>query len=553
MWPPLGQAIPPAQQPQPGHAGRTMPPAEQPQAGQAIPPAQQPQPARAGQAIPPAQQPQAGHAGQTMPPAQPVWPPAQPVWPPPGGPAADGPNWRYGRAPGTSGTSWSGRHGHGNQWRSYAETDGQRNRHRGGPWRGPRGHGPIRRSRDERLVAGIAGGLSRRVGIDPTVTRVIILVTSLSGFGVAAYVLAWLLIPAEGETEPIAKRALSDARGIALALAFLPVVFVALLVGSALDAGWIRSFAVTGFVGIASLILIWRNTDASEQAMLRRAAGPLFRLAQPADESGSSGRRIFQALGSMALLTIGIVVLLLGHATRVYRPLVGLILVMAAIVTIFGPWWLRVARDLVMERQARARAEERAEVAARVHDSVLQTLALIQRRADQPQQVVQLARAQERELRSWLFEGGLPGAANLQDATFGAGVNRIQSEVEALHGVPVEVVLVGDCELDEGLRSLLAAGREAASNAAKWSGAPTLSLFGEVEAKAVSLFVRDRGVGFDPDAVGGDRKGISESIRGRMDRHGGNVTIRSSIGVGTEVALNMSREATRRARGPARS
>jgi signal transduction histidine kinase len=246
----------------------------------------------------------------------------------------------------------------------------------------------------------------------------------------------------------------------------------------------------------------------------------------------------------------GLVFLLVGHANRSFRPLLGLLLIIAAIVTVFGPWWLQVARDLGVERQGRARAEERAELAARVHDSVLQTLALIQRRADQPQQVVQLARAQERELRSWLFDGGPPGATSGQDASFAAGVNRIQGEVEALHGVSVEVVVVGDCELDEGLRSLLAAGREAANNAAKWSGAPTLALFGEVEPRAVSLFVRDRGVGFDPSTVGEDHKGIAESIRGRMARQGGTVAIRSSPGAGTEVALTMAREPARREREP---
>lgn len=429
---------------------------------------------------------------------------------------------------------------------------GGRRRGRGGPWQGPRERGPIRRSRDERLIAGVAGALARRLGVDPTIARVVILVASLSGFGVAGYVLAWLLIPAEGETEPIAKRALSDTRGIALALALLPLVFVALLIGSALGVGWIGSFAFPGYLGIAGLVLIWRNADPSEQALLRQAAGSLLRLSQPSDGSGRTGRVTARVLCSAALMTGGLVVLLEGHATRLFRPLLGLLLVIAAIVTVFGPWWLRVARDLVVERQARARAEERAEVAARVHDSVLQTLALIQRRSDQPQQVVQLARAQERELRSWLFEGASPGPASVQDATFASGVNRIQSEVETLHGVPIEVVLVGDCDLDEGLRSLLAAGREAATNAAKWSGAPTLSLFGEVEPRAVSLFVRDRGVGFDPAAVGGDRKGISESIRGRMARHGGTVAIRSSPGAGTEVALTMSREAARRGRGPAR-
>jgi signal transduction histidine kinase len=388
--------------------------------------------------------------------------------------------------------------------------------------------------------------------MDPTIARVIILVASLSGFGIAAYVLAWLLIPADGETEPIAKRAVNDARGIALAVAFLPVVVIALLIGSALGAGWIGSFAVAAFVSAAGLVLIWRNADPPEQALLRRSAEPLVRLVRPPDGSGRYGRLVIRVLGSVAFVVGGLSALF-EHGSRVSRPLLGLLLVIAGILTVFGPWWLRVARDLMVERQARARVEERAEVAARVHDSVLQTLALIQRRADQPQQVVQLARAQERELRSWLFAGGSPGASNDQDASFAAGVNRIQGEVEALHGVAVEVVVVGDCELDEGLRSLLAAGREAANNAAKWSGTPALALFGEVESRTVSLFVRDRGIGFDPEAVGEDHKGIAESIRGRMARQGGTVAIRSSPGAGTEVALTMAREPARRARGATRA
>jgi signal transduction histidine kinase len=187
-------------------------------------------------------------------------------------------------------------------------------------------------------------------------------------------------------------------------------------------------------------------------------------------------------------------------------------LVLAAIVVVLGPWWLRIARDLVVERQARVRAEERAEMAARVHDSVLQTLALIQRRADEPQQVIQLARAQERELRSWLFDGRAPGSMGEAGLTVAAGVRLIQQEVEAQHGVAVEAVTVGDCELDDNLSALLAAAREATVNAVKWSGAQVVSIFAEVEPAEVSLFVRDRGRGFDPEAVPADRKGLAESV-----------------------------------------
>jgi signal transduction histidine kinase len=177
-------------------------------------------------------------------------------------------------------------------------------------------------------------------------------------------------------------------------------------------------------------------------------------------------------------------------------------------------------------------------MAARVHDSVLQTLALIQRHADDPQQVIQLARAQERELRSWLFDGRPPGSINA-DTTFAAGVRLIQSDVEAQHGVTVEVVTVGDCPIDDDLQALLGAGREATVNAAKWSGVQVISIYAEVESEAVSLFVRDRGRGFDPASVPADRKGLSDSIKARMVRRGGTAEARSTPGEGTEIRLSI--------------
>ena len=223
-------------------------------------------------------------------------------------------------------------------------------------------------------------------------------------------------------------------------------------------------------------------------------------------------------------------------------------MVIAAIAVVLGPWWLRIARDLVLERQARVRAEERADMAARVHDSVLQTLALIQLRAHDPQQVVALARAQERELRAWLFDGRAPGSLG-SATTVAAGVRLIQQDVEAQHGIAVEAVMVGDCELDEDLAAMLAAAREATVNAAKWSGADVVSVFAEVEPEEVSVFVRDRGRGFDPDAVSSDRKGLAESIHGRMSRRGGSARVRSAPGQGTEVSLTMPRSAENRSSG----
>ena len=244
-----------------------------------------------------------------------------------------------------------------------------------------------------------------------------------------------------------------------------------------------------------------------------------------------------------ALMAGGLGWLFSAHASlALLRPLGGVLLVIAAIVLALGPWWLRIARDLALERQAKARAEERVDIAARVHDSVLQTLALIQRRADDPQKVIQLARMQERELRSWLFEGRDPDEAD-EELTVAAGVRQIQQDVEARYGVPVEAVTVGDCDLDDNLTALLAAAGEATVNAAKWSGAGVISLFAEVEPGEVSIVVRDRGKGFDPEAVPEDRKGLAESVHGRMTRRGGTATVTTAPGEGTKVTLKMPRTA----------
>ena len=232
--------------------------------------------------------------------------------------------------------------------------------------------------------------------------------------------------------------------------------------------------------------------------------------------------------------------LVLGHTTVGALRLLGAIaLIVAAVVIVFGPWWIGLFRDLLSERQARAVAEERAQMAAHVHDSVLQTLALIQRAADDPRQVTRLARSQERELRSWLFEGRPPGTVAGDARTLTDGIEAIQRQVEDDHGITVHAVVVGEAELTEALRALLDAAREATVNAAKWSGESQVSLYAEVEPGAVTIYVRDRGRGFDPDAVPGDRQGIARSIRARVARIGGTVAIRSSPGNGTEVELSL--------------
>jgi signal transduction histidine kinase len=409
--------------------------------------------------------------------------------------------------------------------------------HRVRRWRG-RGDGqPLRRHPDDRLGGGVAAGLAAWRGFSPTTVRIVLAVAALisNGWAVPFYVLGWLLIPVRGEQTSIATRARHDSRGVMLALALASLLAVFLLLAGPLNAGTIEVFLWPQVISVAGLTLIWRNAPDDERAGMRR-------LVEPLAGSGKTARRAtrLRFAGAAVLLAVGLGWLLSQHAgTHLLAPLGGFLLVAAALVLLLGPWWMRIARDLVLERQARARAEERADIASRVHDSVLQTLALIQRRADDPQAVVQLARAQERELRSWLFEGRAPGDADV--SSFAEGIRQIQRDVEARHGVPVEVVTVGDCPLDEHLSALLAAAREATVNAAKWSGAAVISVYAEVEPDKVDVAVRDRGKGFDPDAVPGDRKGVAESIRGRMSRHGGEATVQSAPGEGTKVTLTMNR------------
>jgi phage shock protein PspC (stress-responsive transcriptional regulator) len=394
------------------------------------------------------------------------------------------------------------------------------------------------------MVGGVAAAISSRTGLGPNIIRTAFVCSSLAGgFGAAVYVLGWLFIPAVGENSNIASRAIADKRGIALAAGAASLLTLVLMIAALLHVGWLGSLSWPPVVALAGLVLIWRNATRDEQRLLRQVAEPILGLSPGGRRSAFWLRMILAGL----LLISGAVVVFHERITaKVAWPLTGVALLLIAIVLLLGPWWLRIVRDQFAERQARIRAEERAEMASRLHDSVLQTLALIQRRADDPHQVVSLARAQERELRSWLFDGKAPGSLDGRATTVSDGIRLIQQEIESQHGIVVDAISVGECELDEDLGALLAAAREATVNAAKWSGASAVSLFAEVEPAAVSVFVRDRGRGFDPAAVPADRKGLAESVRARMERRGGSATIRSTLGEGTEVVLTMPRTAGQR-------
>jgi signal transduction histidine kinase len=391
------------------------------------------------------------------------------------------------------------------------------------------------------MVGGVAGGLSARFGVDANLIRLLFAVLAIGdASGFALYVLAWLVMTRQDETVSIGRRALSDRRTVALGLALATLLGSLLVALVALGLGFTANFIWPVSFGAAGLVVVWRDAPDDEKAFLRDVLDqtPLPGLTERRSRRALVGRVVI----GVVLVAIGLGGLVASrHPTRTsLEALVSAAVVVGGVLVVFGPWWLAIARDLAVERRERVRSQERADMAATIHDSVLQTLALIQRSSSDPREVTRLARAQERDLRAWLFEGRSPGSFDAaQVTTLTQAVAVIERDVEESHGVAVDTVVVGDIALTDELRALLAAGREATVNAAAWSGAPTVSVFAEVEPARVSLFVRDRGKGFDPAAVAEDRRGISESIRARMVRHGGTADIRSTPGEGTEVELVM--------------
>jgi signal transduction histidine kinase len=247
---------------------------------------------------------------------------------------------------------------------------------------------------------------------------------------------------------------------------------------------------------------------------------------------------VARIVAGVVVIVAGLVAFLVGQdqLEATGDALLGVFVVVVGLALILGPWLWRLWRDLESERRERIVSQERADVAAHLHDSVLQTLALIQKHAHDPREVVRLARSQERDLRGWLYD-------DVADDTtsFAAALKKAAAEVEDAHGVPVDVVTVGDTAIDDRIRAVLKAAREAAVNAARHSGADKVDIFAEVEADEVELFVRDRGRGFDLGSVPDDRLGVRRSIVGRMERHGGSAEIRSKPGEGTEVRLSTRR------------
>jgi signal transduction histidine kinase len=381
---------------------------------------------------------------------------------------------------------------------------------------------PLARPRAGRMLAGVAAGTAAHLRQDPLIVRVAFAVLATAGIGIVAYMLLWLTMPvAPDDAETAGSPPVAEPRGLRQWVGIVVLgIAAAVLFGQV--AQWFSSDVVLPLGLVAGgLIVIWRQLDTD-----RTLAVPGVRW----------------ALAGGAALAAGGVVLLLATTNQLAAArdgFVATLVILIGVVLATLPLWRRLLDSRAEERTARIRSEERAAVAAHLHDSVLQTLALIQRHADEPQAVGRLARSQERELRAWLYDP----AVVREGGTWAGLVAGMVAEVESDHELLVDPVVVGDAPVDEALAALGAATREALVNAAKHSGTTAADLYTEVTPERVSVFVRDRGAGFDPAAVPPDRRGLRDSVTGRLTRLGGTADVRSAPGEGTEVELSLPRSA----------
>jgi signal transduction histidine kinase/phage shock protein PspC (stress-responsive transcriptional regulator) len=380
----------------------------------------------------------------------------------------------------------------------------------------------LRRDPSRGYLGGVCAGFAARAGIDPILIRIgFVAAVALGGVAIPLYALGWVLIPAEGPERPAVQRLVTRGDTWHVAAGRGCLVAAGLLLLRAWEVWFVSDrFLWPLVIAAAGGALIWRQSQNAPERVAQRARLPR--------------QTVNRATAGAALVVGGALIFLyVNDALAPARDVVLPVLVMlVAFAIILAPWWIRLVRGLADERAARIRSQERAEVAAHLHDSVLQTLALVQKRADDPREVAALARRQERELRAWLNNTRPAG-----DATLASALEAAAAEVEADHQVPIEVVTVGDGPLDEPAAALVAAAREALVNASKFAGPEPISLYAEMAEERTEVFVRDRGPGFAVDDVPQDRRGVRDSIVGRMQRHGGRATIHSTPGHGTEVEL----------------
>ncbi|MGP9500851.1 ATP-binding protein [Specibacter sp. AOP5-B1-6] len=422
----------------------------------------------------------------------------------------------------------------------------------------------------ERVVAGVCGGLAEHLGIKVGHVRAIMIGTSFFfGAGLVFYAWLWLLVPMAGEQTDAGSKLL-DADGNPRLKLFRPTAAVP--DGGALPESGVTSddnsntnstggrrkpslafkdVLIGGGLVIAAIIVFgqqmgWNLQLGTLIPLLVIALGAVLAWMQ-LDNTRRVGlltaakmdtpMAMLRLGGGVALVIAGVIVIVAGSGSwqLLWSSVVASLAVLAGVGLVLAPWALKFWREFQSERAGRIRETERAEIAAHLHDSVLQTLALIQKNAGSAVDVTRLARAQERELREWIYQDNAHNSGALVER-----VKAVCAEAEDLYGQVVEVVAVGDAELTERGHALVQAVREAVLNGVRHGGT-TVSVYVEAGAKGVDVFVKDRGQGFDVGAVPADRLGVRESVVGRMQRNGGTAEIISSA-EGTEVRLHLPSE-----------
>jgi signal transduction histidine kinase len=383
------------------------------------------------------------------------------------------------------------------------------------------------RSKSDRMVSGVAGGIAEQMGVDPLVVRGgFLMLSAAGGVGIALYLVA-LAFADDAAQVPVPPNVLK------------PIA---------------RSWSVVCFTGAALLLFrrtgLWIGDAAGWPLVLVVIGSLVVWLRRPS--AGDEVRKLSTFVRTpprMMRVVVGLIVSVVGVALLTFNTrsnstfvTVGAAVgaVVLGIILLAGPWARRVANELSDERRERIRSEEKAAVSAHLHDSVLQTLTLIQRNAANPEMTARLAREQERELRTWLYQPD-PGATGTARSEF----ESMLRDVERTHDLTIEFVPVGDTRLDAAGKALVQATREALVNVAKHAGVATASVFVEVFDDRLTACVRDRGCGFAEATVDANHVGIRDSIRGRLERYDGKTDITSIEGIGTEVEMSVPHRASR--------
>lgn len=393
----------------------------------------------------------------------------------------------------------------------------------------PRPHGwPVFHRRDEgRVIAGVAGGFADEHGVDPTLLRAALVVLSFAGgLGLVLYALGAVLATAPDLGGPTSMaRPVDRQRTLAVASVTAGLLLVVRSTGLWLGDAVMVPLSVVA----AGLVLLGVVRPEVGERPWQALSGT------PVVESSSGRRARARLFAGAALVSFGLLLVGAreGASNSVRIGAIATALTVIGVAVLVGPWLTRLAQEAAAERRERIRVQEREAMAAHLHDSVLQTLALIQRTADDPRRTITLARQQERELRAWLYGT----RATSPSETLGSSLRQVVHEVENAYDVQVDLVVVGDAPVGEAVDALVAATREACINAAKHSRTTEVSVFAEIRDGVAEVYVRDRGVGFDRTTVAADRRGIAHSIEGRLERVGGSAQVESSLGGGTEVQM----------------